>query len=267
METSSSHAGRTSSAKVAPPLEALPGASRRSANVDRYTPDELETGTGTVLVSHSLDILIDPMAAIEGKGETFLECVMRIVHSWNRRAGLYGFKGQRIAIALPSMEACPSGRKSSIGPVIRLFGAKTCLQSLLGTERLTDAMLQGLMISGPVQDVASRYEGNRSCAFIRNRLMEKTGYGALTRRARRLDRMSRDRTLRVLKTNRQMVDQRRDLRARLADNHLAQPVHIGGGRVIHIERIEGTGMNIGESVHVGTYGLSGSREPAFLPVW
>lgn len=202
----------------------------------------LNSGQGLCLAQARL--LIRPVrAAIElGAGGDVLATALRAVHHANRQGSPEDF----IAIALPQMRM---GRAAMLpGDDLELLGSEVSLATFQALEGAQTLARRGMIEPHEIGEIYAEI-GQEGAAYVRDRACEKHTAGWLRRSAARAERRGKPLGNRV--------------KPRADDSTVLVLQH--GDAVLHIREV--LGIYTGAPLMVSTYGLSGAKAPAILPVY
>lgn len=189
-------------------------------------------------------LLIRPARpAIElGAGGDVLAAALRAVHHANRHGSPEDF----IAIAFPQMRM---GREVMLpGNDLELLGSEGALAAFQALDGVKTLARRGMIEPHEISDSYAEI-GQEGAAYLRDRACEKHTPGWLRRSAARAARRG--------KPLGQRVKPRADDTKTLVLQH--------GETVLHIREV--LGVYSGAPLMVSTYGFSGARAPAILPVY
>ena len=202
----------------------------------------LNTGQGRC--QGTARVLIRPVrAAIElGAAEDVLRDAMRAAHHANRHASIEDF----VALALPRMRM---GRETMLpGHDLELIGSEASLSALLSLEGISKLTRRGMIEAPEIEDVFIE-PGMTGAAYIRDRSDEKHTPGWIRRTKARAERRGKPLG--------------KDVKPRAHDKKVLTLTH--GDAILHIREI--VGVFTEAPLMVSTYGFSGARMPAVLPVF
>ena len=188
-------------------------------------------------------VLIRPVrAAIElGAAEDVLRDAMRAVHHANRQASSEDF----VALALPTMRM---GREAMLpGHDLELIGSEASLSALLSLEGISRLARRGMIEAPEIGEVFIE-PGMTGAAYIRDRSAEKHTPGWIRRTKARAERRGKPLG--------------NDVKPRKHDRKFLMLTH--GDAILHIREL--VGVFTDAALMVSTYGFSGARAPAILPV-
>jgi len=188
-------------------------------------------------------LLVKPVQAVIdlGAASDVLTKTLNAVHHANR----HGSAGDFIAVALPSMT---KGRNCMLpGHEIELIGSDASLNNLLQLEGMIALRRRGMLQEMEVGETFAE-PGMIGAAYVRDRNCEKRTPGWIRRSRIRAEKRGKP-------LGKPVVPQRNDLSA-LALYY--------GQTVIHVR--ERVGEFTQAPLMVSTYGFSGAKDPAILPV-
>lgn len=189
-------------------------------------------------------VLIRPVrAAIElGAAEDVLRDALRAVHHANRHGSTEDF----IAVALPTMRM---GREAMLpGHDLELIGSEASLSNLLSLEGVSKIIRRG-MIETPEPGEIFIEPGMTGAAYIRDRSAEKHTPGWIRRSKARAERRGK------------LLG--KEVKPREHDRNVLTLMH--GDAILHIREVIGAFTD--GPLMVSTYGFSGAKAPAILPVF
>lgn len=202
-----------------------------------------DVNSGQGLCQGTARLSIRPVrAAIElGAAEDVLYDALRAVHHANRHGSIEDF----IAVALPAMRM---GRETMLpGHDLELIGSEASLSGFLGLEGVAKLLRRG-MIDAPEIGEALHEPGMTGAAYVRDRSSEKHTPGWIRRSKARAERRGKP----IGKAS----------KPRAHDRNILTLYH--GDVALHVREVIGEFMDA--ALMVSTYGFSGARSIAILPV-